>query len=220
LSAFKDCKNLTELALPGTQVSDAGLAQFKGCKQLTYLLLNNTQVSDAGLESLKDCKDLKYLFLQNTKVAATGVDSLRKTLPQCKIEWNGGTIEPQTSLDPNREAAEYVLSIGGMVQINEASRDLKAVSELPKETFQLTTVKLTGNNQISDAGMVFFDDCINLKQLDLSHTRITDAGLAHIKDCKEMADLNVVNTKISATGFNNLKQTFPRCKIEWSGVMK
>jgi hypothetical protein len=32
--------------------------------------------------------------LKKTKVTAKGVEELAKALPQCKIIWTGGTIEP------------------------------------------------------------------------------------------------------------------------------
>jgi|GEM_PF-479670 len=105
LAQFKDCKNLTNLNLYGTQVSDAGLAHFKDCKNLSQLNLYATKVSDAGLAPFKNCKNLTILYLKKTKVTAAGIDELKKALPLCKIEWDGGVIEPQTAspldaLDP------------------------------------------------------------------------------------------------------------------------
>jgi hypothetical protein len=38
---------------------------------------------------------LKELYLQKTKVTLAGIEELRKALPQCKIEWDGGVIEPK-----------------------------------------------------------------------------------------------------------------------------
>jgi len=34
-------------------------------------------------------------LVQKTKVTAAGIDELKKTLPKCKIEWDGGVIEPR-----------------------------------------------------------------------------------------------------------------------------
>ena len=33
--------------------------------------------------------------LQGTKVTAAAVEKLAKALPKCKIDWNGGTVEPK-----------------------------------------------------------------------------------------------------------------------------
>jgi eukaryotic-like serine/threonine-protein kinase len=102
LACFKDCKNLTILALNNMAMSDAGLAHFKDCKKLTHVDLARTQVSDAGLAQFKDCQDLIQLLLQRTTVTAKGIDELKRALPKCRIEWDGGVIEPTATLDPIR----------------------------------------------------------------------------------------------------------------------
>jgi hypothetical protein len=128
LANFQDCKNLLNVELAGTKVSDAGLEIFKGskklqglaladmkisdlalehlknCENLWYLSIQNTQVTDAGLGHLTGCKNLKGLNLQKTKVSAVGVEKLKAALPKCKIEWDGGVIEPRVGLDVERKA--------------------------------------------------------------------------------------------------------------------
>ena len=94
LAAFKDCKGLTVLALRGTQVTDAGLAAFKDCKGLTQLHLNDTKVTDAGLAAFKDCKGLTSLDVRKTRVTAKGLADFHAAVPGCKIEHDGGVIEP------------------------------------------------------------------------------------------------------------------------------
>ncbi len=91
LAHLKDCKNLASLTLTHTNVTDTGLALFKDLPHLTYLNLHQTQVSDAGLVHLKG---LEHLILKETQVTADGVKKLEATLPRCKIEWDGGVIEP------------------------------------------------------------------------------------------------------------------------------
>ena len=50
--------------------------------------------SDAGIKHLAGPTNLAAINLQKTKVTAAGIDELKKALPQCKIEWDGGAIEP------------------------------------------------------------------------------------------------------------------------------
>jgi serine/threonine protein kinase len=97
LGHFRGCKNLSELHLLETSVSDVGLAHFWECKKLTGLWLGDTQASDAGVTPFKACKNLTNVFLQRTKVTEAGIDALKKTLPRCRIEWDGGVIEPTTT---------------------------------------------------------------------------------------------------------------------------
>jgi hypothetical protein len=81
LVVFKDCKNLGNLSLAGTAITDAGLAHLKGSKKLAILNLAGTQVTDLtplqgmpledirltaknitkGLDILRDMKSLKTI---------------------------------------------------------------------------------------------------------------------------------------------------------------
>lgn len=52
----------------------------------------NSQVSD--LSPLAECKNLKTLKVTKTRVTAATVAALQKTLPNCKIEWDGSAKPP------------------------------------------------------------------------------------------------------------------------------
>ena len=110
IAHFTDWENLAELHLSSAQISDAGLAHLKDCKNLAHLFLAGAQVSDAGLAHLKGCKNLTWLVLLQTKVTAAGIDDLKKALPKCKIEWDGGVIEPTAAARfTNTLGMEFVL---------------------------------------------------------------------------------------------------------------
>src|SRR5262249_55590819 len=149
-----------------------------------YVYLHSTQVSDASLTNLKACKNLTMLYLQRTKVTAAMIEELKTAIPRCRIEWDGGVIEPKVPSDSDRKAAEWVLSIGGVVRVNGQDRDIKAAADLPKEPFRLTLVLLHENRQVTDAGLANLKGCGSLVYLDLPGTQVTDAGLAHLGGCK------------------------------------
>ena len=96
LANFKDCKNLDKLGLRSTLVSDAGLAYFRDCKYIAQVDLRGTQTSDAGLAAFADFPKLVSLGVKETKVTEAGVKKLSTALPGCKIEWDGGVIEPRS----------------------------------------------------------------------------------------------------------------------------
>jgi TusA-related sulfurtransferase len=95
LAHFKEHRNLLEVMLHSTQITDVGLAHFKDCRNLTRIYLPNTRVSDAGLESLPGCRAAQLIYLKGTQVTGAGVKKLSAALPRCKIEWEGGVIEPR-----------------------------------------------------------------------------------------------------------------------------
>ncbi|MEK6262942.1 MAG: protein kinase, partial [Planctomycetota bacterium] len=205
LTHFQGFKNLGNLGLTGTKISDAGLAHVQAHKNLAHVELSETEISDAGLERLSTLPKLKFLRVAKTKVTEAGVKKLSAALPGCKIEWDGGVIEPTVS--PDRRAAEWTLPIGGYIQIKEngQQRQITAVGELPRGAFELTLVRLAGNQKASDAGLATFQDCRNLTELNLNYTPVTDAGLAHFKNCKNLIILELHGTQLSDAGLANFQ---------------
>ena len=253
LAYLKDCKSLGALNLAGTRVTDAGLALFKDRKNLTFLGLGETAVTDAGLAHLKDCKglislsadrtavsvasldtltgftELNTLDIRQTKFTPDGVKKLAVGLPRCKIYHDGGTIEPMAVADPDRKAAERVLSLKGRVCVNGEMGARAAVADLPKEAFRLTAIFLEDNKDVADADLIDFKDCAdltriyliktsvtaaglaifkgrtNVVQLFLTGTPVGDAGLAHFADCKGMNALGLENTAVTDAGLAAFK---------------
>jgi hypothetical protein len=158
-----------------------------------------------GLAYFVDCKNLMQLSLQKTKVTAAMIEKLRKALPRCKIEWDGGVIEPTASADSDRKAAEWVLSIGGTVKVNDQDRQIKASADLPPEAYRLTAVWLSGNKQATDAGLARFKDCKSVTHLDLGDTLVSNAGLAYFKDCKNLKIIDLWKTQMGDAGLAMFK---------------
>src|SRR5205807_413641 len=131
--------------------------------------------------------------------AVTIKDKDGKTLGQF-----GPGKPPAAAADPDRKAAEYVLSLGGVVRVNGEERNRTAAAELPKERFILTSVDLY-TKPVTDAGLAHFRDCKGLAYLWLHTTQLTDAGLAHFKDCKALTILHLANTKLTNAGLANFK---------------
>lgn len=62
--------------------------------RLEFLSLFSTRVTDQGLELPVGRSSLRKLYLNGTKVTEAGVKKLAAALPRCRIEWDGGVIEP------------------------------------------------------------------------------------------------------------------------------
>jgi len=107
--------------------------------------------------------------------------------------------------DPDRRAAEYVLSIGGMVRVNEEIQNLSAAAQLPKEPFRLVAVMLQYNPHVTDAGLACFKNCRNLTYLNVSATAASDEGLVFFKDCKTFTVLELGGTSMSDAGLAYFK---------------
>jgi eukaryotic-like serine/threonine-protein kinase len=100
----------------------------------------------------------------------------------------------------DRRAAEYVLSIGGKVGIDDQDGEIDAAADLPDESFRFTNLDLDGNSKVSDVGLAHCKVCKNLTVLNLPNTQVSDAGLANFKDCKNLTKLCLARTQVSDAG--------------------
>ena len=76
------------------------MERLRGKPELLQLYASGTAVTDEGLKALATCPKLVELEAKETQVTQQGVDELAKALPQCRIVWNGVTIEPRPAVAP------------------------------------------------------------------------------------------------------------------------
>jgi serine/threonine protein kinase len=85
LAVLAGLRELTELDLSGTAVSNAGIANLRNLPRLQILTLRNTRITDGAVPDLILFDRLKNLDLQNTKISAGGLQQLKTALPGCDI---------------------------------------------------------------------------------------------------------------------------------------
>jgi hypothetical protein len=109
--------------------------------------------------------------------------------------------------DPDRRAAEWVLNLGGKVNLATGDggtpREVTTRTALPK-AFRLQRVNLAGNRQVTDAGLAHLEGLTVLDLLWLSDTPVTDAGLAHLRGLGSLQLLNLGQTPITDKGLEHL----------------
>jgi serine/threonine protein kinase/Leucine-rich repeat (LRR) protein len=199
LANFKNCQNLSNLDLAGTQVTDAGLANFKDCQNLANLSLGFTQVSDAGLAYLKDCKKITYLHLQNaTRVTGAGLAHFKDCKDLQMLMLSGTKVSDAGMADFKDCKKLTTLYLGENPLVSDAM-----VAHF-KDCQNLTFLYL-GQTQVTDAGLAHFKDCKNLEYLNLLQTKVTDAGLAHFQGCKNLTSLHLYKTQVTDAGLAYFK---------------
>src|SRR5581483_9915148 len=149
----------------------------------------------AGQYKVQASKDGTVVRQELVTVAKDGRQVLRISREVAPRE-----VAPLPQGDPDRRAAEYVLSIGGRIQVSERASEITSAADLPRESFRLTYVKLFSNQQVSDAGLAAFKGCKHLTYLVLANTKVSDFGLACFKDCKPLAYLDLTATKAGDAG--------------------
>jgi hypothetical protein len=207
LALFKDLSKIKYLSLNGNRITDKGLAIVKAMPELNQLDIGgNPEITDAGLEHLYALKNLANLSAGGTKVSADGMKKLAAALPQCRITGDGGTIEPSASPDADRKAAEWMLSIGGEVQVNRQGHPIAAVAKLPTGPIELIGVWTREYLLVTDADLARFEGCKNLTHLGLTGCkRVSDAGMARFKGRTNFTGLELNATGVGDAGVENFK---------------
>ncbi len=138
-------------------------------------------------------------------------DGIKVATRQFELTRNGKTTvkvtlgelsEARKRNDPERRAAEWVLSVGGKVRINDQSDDIDHPCRLPKEGFRLTHVNVYAGNEkvnerVTDEGMATLEGCKHLAFLNLGYTHISNQGVAHIKDCQKLTVLTLARSRVT-----------------------
>ncbi len=86
--------NLEVLGIIDSRLTDADLAEIARCPKLQQLHLRSTPITDKSLLELQKRPTLRGLDVTKTKVTEAGVRSLHEHLPRCRIQWDGGVMEP------------------------------------------------------------------------------------------------------------------------------
>ncbi len=188
---------LQELRLHNPELTDEGLVHLKGLLGLRILELHETRVTDAGLEHLTGLVNLKHLKINQTKVTDEGVARLKAALPKCDITFDA-------KADTERKAAEYVLSIGGDVRVNEQNVAIKEIAALPPGSIRLNWVGFIGNPRATNEAVATLHGCKHLHHLDLGSTKITDDAFAAFPPLADLDYLSLGGNPIGDTTLAHL----------------
>lgn len=80
ISEYMHLRDVSELSLADTQITDAGLVQLQQFRNLRSLDLSNTNITDTGLEELKKLTRLTHLSIAGTKVSPKKLPDLLQSL--------------------------------------------------------------------------------------------------------------------------------------------
>lgn len=115
------------------------------------------------------------------------------------------TNQVSKPVEPDRKAAEFVLSAAGTVQLAGSIQVIENLAQLPKGPIQLEKVVLYDNPRVTDAAMSVFKECKNLTAITLFNEQLSDAALSHFKDCKNLKSLRLSGRNFSEAGLANFK---------------
>jgi len=165
------------------------------------LYLERSHLTPANLQQLKEMSWLSGMNLFETGLSREQVDSLRKSLPYTEIRCDYGNFAPRGgelpaevshSVDPDRAAAEWVLSRGDAVEARLGDGKLISLKkgELPNESFFIESVTLQGT--CADEDLARLSLLTKIKRLYLSHaSQVSDEGVKSLVRLKSLEVLSL-----------------------------
>jgi serine/threonine protein kinase/formylglycine-generating enzyme required for sulfatase activity len=211
LAPLKDMNlsSLTYLSVACTKIDDVGLAYFRNCNNLMGLRLNLTRVTNAGMANFEGCQKLQSLDLKYTKVDDVGLAHFKGCKDLNGVDFGG--------LNMTDEGLAYFKDCKGLAYLWLNDTRVTDVGLAYFKDYTTLTHLHLASTQATNAALANFRDCKDLTLIILENTKITDAGLVHLKNCKKLSVLNLMNTSVTAGAIDELKKTYPKCRIEWDG---
>ena len=205
---LSDCPNVT----------DADLKRFRSLSKPFGLALGGTSITDAGLAELHDLPNLRYLY-RLTTVTRAGLDSLGVLPNLYNIELNGTST---TDADLSLLSRFPKLHSVALAQAHLTDRGVQVLATMPKivalyadgaaeaETerignlSQLRTLSV-GGRQFNDACLEPLSKLTNLISLGLYNTSVTDKGVARLPIVAPRLDyLNLFGAPVTDTACKEL----------------
>lgn len=196
---------LESLTIPGSELTDDGLASLESLDHLQQLDLDAYKVTDAGLHRLRGLKKMRRLQLKGT--GATGAALL-------DLPWRG-----------------ELERLGGQFFDDERLRYLEGLSKLTHLDLQLSKVtdaglmhmpKLPalrvlnlGSTSVTGTGMSALAGIDTLEEINLtSCTAVTDEALSKLERMQNLKRLFLFSTPITPAGAKALKKAIPDVTID------
>jgi tRNA A-37 threonylcarbamoyl transferase component Bud32 len=125
-----------------------------------------------------------------------------------KVKPPGAKPTPPT--DPDRRAAEYLLSVGGVVSIAAGGEqfEVKSATDLPKQPFSVVVFNASRNPKVTDEGLAAARDCKHIAHLYVNESpHITDRGLMHFAGSTDLLQIEAYDIEMTDQGLAAFKDT-------------
>ena len=204
LAAIKGWKNLEQLNVHGTKISDTPLEHVSGLTEIETLDVGSTRVTDVGLEQLSSLPKLKKLTIGGNELGDAGLQSLRLLPGLTYLDLNGrqGTDSNVWTISMSDRGLDAVLTLENLEELRfgcttlgvgrEGTRfatvNMMEVTgrwlEQVKALSKLERLKLQGCNRVDDDAVAVLAEYPSLKEVDLKGSGVTEVGVATLRRAK------------------------------------
>lgn len=173
LALIGNLREITDLSLENTLITDLGIISISKLPKLEWLNLYKTGIGDNSLEKIAQMQSIKLLPIGKTKVTDNGMKHLSQMK---KLEYLG--LRGTAITDEGTSKLTKLVNLQGLnlAETRITDKTLDHLSEL-KAIKDLWLQK----TKISDNSISIISKFRNLKYLDISDTLITSKGIKTLK---------------------------------------
>ena len=164
--------------------------------------LNNSEVSDGNRLTMRIGVAGKTA-VSLSRLALSGV------LVSTPITTSPVTPTPPIAISQDRLVAEWVLKIGGNLQVvlaNGQPAHVQRQGDLPNQPFHISLIDLRDNHNFQNRHIAELSTLKGLRKLVLMGTLVTDDALEHLAGLTTLEELNIAGTRINGSGFGYLNR--------------
>lgn len=236
---LKGLRNLRELTLDTTQLTNAGLVHLAELPSLQTLVLMGdlarSKLTGKGLFHLKNLESLRSLGLAFIRVDDADLAHIKamKRLKSLSLCGSGPLGDKGVQHLKDLTDLETLVLDGGLYCPGPVLRDvdvehMKALTGLRVLILRahitdaglahlkgLTSLEWLGvhGGRVTDAGLVHLKGLTKLERLGLDGSQMTDAGFEHLEGLANLAHLQLYGTKVTEKGVASFQRVLPKVKV-------
>jgi serine/threonine protein kinase len=119
-------------------------------------------------------------------------------------------VNPAPVVDPDRRAAEYIVSVGGVATIATGGEqyEVKSATDLPRQPFSIVVFNASRNPKVTDEGLAAARECKHIAHLYVNESpHITDRGLLHLAGSPELVQIEAYDIEMTDKGLAAFKDS-------------
>jgi hypothetical protein len=165
--------SIEKLAVPGSPVTDAGMARLQGLNNLQNLVIFSTQIGDSGLTHITGLTTLRVLDLRETRISDAGLVSLKRLINLQDL-----------SLAETAISDSGLAHISGLVSLRNLNLDDTRISDAGLVSLKgLTNLQRLSldKTEVTDAGLEHLKSMNSLRFIWLRNTKVSDIGVKELQ---------------------------------------
>jgi hypothetical protein len=220
MAEIAKCPNIVEFSIE--TFSNAALVHLPKFPKLEVISLYCDEApTPEVLAALAKCPRLRKVTFYEKSVTAEHARQLATLLPNAKITWDGGVIEPKATADAERALALWTLARGDRVAlaVGENIVHPKTAAELPKDGYSIAEVQLANASDADLAALAPLWRALPAgreRTLFLAGT-VSNSGLDSLRGCA-IHRLSLIRVPVSDDGLPTLAEFPGLRRLEFDGT--